>query len=232
MKPRYEKNVGVIDEQTMKILMNQTILVAGLGGLGGHVAEGLVRLGVSKILLVDVDRYETSNLNRQVFCDEAAIGQFKVDVVKERLKQINPELFVQGIKADVLSLESSIYAGVDVMVDALDDIPSKLQLESLADQHQKVLLHGAIGGWYGQVGVIEPGYHVLKTIYGDAKEGLEKTYLNPTFTPGIIAYIMLAEMVKYWMGDKHCVLNDVLWIDVHNHVYERFGLRGDNDGSR
>ena len=93
MEERYKKNIGsVITEESQEKILTKTFGIIGCGGNGGYIAEYLARLGAKKIIIYDGDRYEESNLNRQVFCNSETIGLYKVDAAFEELIKINPAI--------------------------------------------------------------------------------------------------------------------------------------------
>lgn len=118
----------MISDQDIEKINSKSVLVFGLGGVGGSLAESLVRAGIGKIGLVDGDEYEITNLNRQVFATMKTLGMRKVDACQERLLDINPNLLVK--KYDLFVTEENIkdidFENYDYVVDAIDTITSKL----------------------------------------------------------------------------------------------------------
>lgn len=93
---RYEKNYGeLITPEDQKILLTKTIAVLGAGGNGGFVLEYLARLGVKKIIIFDGDSFDISNLNRQIYCNEIALGKNKAEVAFNNLYKINPNIEIE-----------------------------------------------------------------------------------------------------------------------------------------
>jgi len=115
------------DEQFTK-LHDAHVMVFGMGGVGSFVCEALVRSGIGEISLVDHDDVELTNLNRQLIATHQTLGQKKVEVMKERLLSINPELIVHTYP--IFYGEDSMISlvGVDYVVDAIDSVPSKITL--------------------------------------------------------------------------------------------------------
>ena len=118
----------MISDQDIEKINSKSVLVFGLGGVGGSLAESLVRAGIGKIGLVDGDEYEITNVNRQVFATTKTLGMRKVDACQERLLDINPDLLVK--KYDLFVTEENIkdidFENYDYVVDAIDTITSKL----------------------------------------------------------------------------------------------------------
>jgi tRNA threonylcarbamoyladenosine dehydratase len=123
------------------------ILIAGLGGVGGYVAEMLARTGFSKLTLLDHDVVSPSNLNRQIIALHSTIGQFKTDVLAQRLKDINPDIelillnqFLEKSQANAL-IENEKY---DFVIDCIDSIACKAALIA-ACVHQNVRIASSMG---------------------------------------------------------------------------------------
>ncbi|MDE7251161.1 MAG: tRNA threonylcarbamoyladenosine dehydratase [Lachnospiraceae bacterium] len=124
------------DEQAER-LEAAHIAVFGIGGVGGYVAEALARSGIGHLTLIDHDTISVSNLNRQIIATREHIGEFKVDVMKERILSINPEaevqvfhcFFLPGEPAEFFPLSQYSY-----VVDAIDTVSAKIELACLAQQ--------------------------------------------------------------------------------------------------
>lgn len=93
MQQRYQKNVGQsFSKETQAACLDQSIAVIGVGGVGGYLLEHLVRMGAKRVLIFDGDIFESSNLNRQRFCNSETIGQYKSLAAAEALRDINEEV--------------------------------------------------------------------------------------------------------------------------------------------
>ena len=217
---QFKYNLGIMTKNQFEILKQKHILIIGLGGLGGYVAHGLVRMGVHQLTLIDYDRFDKSNLNRQLFSNRQTIGSYKVDVLKEALLSINPNVKINIYKESVLELDFTALKPFDLVIDALDDIIIKCALEGIASTYEVPLLHGAIGGWYGQLGISLPHSNLLRDFYGSTVKGLEETMKNPAFTPAVIANMMVSETVKYFLFNDVALNNKIFAIDLFNHTYQ------------
>lgn len=127
MRTRTEALIG---EEDFKKIQNSSVIVFGVGGVGGHCAEGLVRAGIGDLTIVDFDIVDRTNINRQVIALESTIGRSKVEVLSERLKDINPQLKLLSYNGKVTKnvVENYFPRGYDYVVDAVDDIPAKLAI--------------------------------------------------------------------------------------------------------
>lgn len=216
---RYKLNEGTFGCGGQKRLLRSKVLVAGLGGLGGYVVEQLVRCGTGIVIGVDADHFEQTNLNRQLHADLNTIGLRKTEVVKNRVAEINDAVEFNPFACRVEDLEDAAYEGVAVIFDCLDMIPSKLHLQDMGKRFAIPLVHGAIGGWYGQVATVWPGSQILSRIYGERQEGIERDLGNPPFTPAFVATLMVAEGIKLLMGKENRE-DRILFIDLLNGQWE------------
>ena len=124
---RFEKLVGT---DALNYLSTKTVLVLGVGGVGGYVVEGLVRSGVGRIIVIDKDVVDITNINRQLIADTTTIGMPKVEVEKERLLRINPTLRVTTYQMfyDASHADEILNTNFDYVIDAIDCVTSKINL--------------------------------------------------------------------------------------------------------
>ena len=217
---QFQENLGVLSKKELNILINTKVLLVGLGGLGGYIANSLVRLGVQSLILVDPDTFNLSNLNRQLFSSHTILGERKVEILKKELLDINPNAIIAIFPEKIETIDSSIFEDIDILIDAVDNIKTKCYMEDLGKQLNIPLLHGAIGGWFGQFGLISPGSNILNELYGEKSFGLEKTLKSPTFTPAIIANMMVNEFVKFIAKKDHVLFNRIMMVDLLNNDYQ------------
>lgn len=217
---RYSRNEKMLTPEENKSLKNFKVAVIGCGGLGGYCIEMLARLGIGSIVCVDGDAFDESNLNRQLFSEEALIGHSKARTAEMRIGRINSEIRVKayGVMLTETNYQQMITT-CDVVVDAVDSIETKLFLQNICEKLNLPLIHGAIGGWYGQVSTILPGDRTLDMIYKN-KRSIEKELGNPSFTPGTIASIQVAEVLKVLLNKGDILIKKLLFIDLLNHDYE------------
>ena len=122
----FARSKGLLGEETFDLIQDKVIAVFGLGGVGGTALEALARTGFKHFLIIDFDKVDPSNLNRQILYTAKDIGCLKVDAAKERILAINNEADVQtfAIKAQDFDFNQKI----DYIVDAIDDVQGKLFL--------------------------------------------------------------------------------------------------------
>lgn len=122
------RNTYLLGEEKIELLGTKHVAVFGVGGVGSFVCEALVRTGIGEISLIDFDRIDITNLNRQLMTSTNNIGQLKVDVLKERLSLINPDLKINCYPM-YFNHESELdFSKFDYVVDAIDSVDSKCEL--------------------------------------------------------------------------------------------------------
>lgn len=146
MDERFLRTSLIIGEENIDRLAAARVAVFGVGGVGGYVCEALARSSVGSLLLVDGDTVAASNINRQIIALDSTVGKYKAEVMKSRIKDINPNarvtacnLFFSEQTADKVD-----FSGVDYIVDAVDDIKAKLTLARLA-QDRNIPIISAMG---------------------------------------------------------------------------------------
>lgn len=118
----------MLGEQALLSLQNAKVLVVGVGGVGGYTVEALARSGVGSLTLIDGDTVAISNINRQIVALHSTLGRYKVDVMRERILDINPLIKVNALNkyyAEDTDIDLSTY---DYIVDAIDSVKAKLLL--------------------------------------------------------------------------------------------------------
>lgn len=129
------RNIGFITEAEQQHLKDGAVFVAGVGGMGGAAVQMLVRAGVGKIAIADLDTFETSNLNRQLFAFTDTVDRPKAQVTAEGLKRINPELDLTVLGAEWTDQLDELARAYPVIINGCDDIPATAQLYRKAKSH-------------------------------------------------------------------------------------------------
>ena len=134
MPNEFSRTEKLIGPDSMKKLKASHVAIFGIGGVGGYVAEALARSGVFKLDLIDKDNVDLTNLNRQIIALHSTVGRPKVDVMKERILDINPKAQVKTFQCFYLpeTCEQFDFSEYDYVVDAVDTVTAKLALISQA----------------------------------------------------------------------------------------------------
>ena len=127
---QFERTALLLGKASVERLARKRVAVFGVGGVGGFVCEGLVRAGIGAIDIVDKDTVALSNLNRQLIALHSTVGKNKVDVLEERLKDINKNLIIKKYKCFFLpeTSETFDFREYDYVVDAIDTVTGKIEL--------------------------------------------------------------------------------------------------------
>lgn len=131
-----DRSISLVGEDTIKNIKSKTILVVGLGGVGGTALEALARSGFKHFIIVDHDKVDVTNLNRQIMYLESDIGKQKSEVASKRIKAISKDIEVEalGMFVDSVTIEHFENKKIDFIVDAIDSVKGKLALYQFADR--------------------------------------------------------------------------------------------------
>ncbi len=129
-----ERCVPLFKEEELEKLKNSHICVFGIGGVGGYVVEALARMGVEEFSIVDYDTVAESNINRQIIALHSTIGKKKIDVMKERILDINPNCIIHTFATfiDKDTIENFNFESFDYVVDCVDNVTAKLLIISVS----------------------------------------------------------------------------------------------------
>ncbi len=127
---KFNRLENLIGSFSLEKLKDSTVLVVGLGGVGGYVVESLARSGIGNLILVDYDKVDITNFNRQIIAINENIGKYKVDCFKERIGSINEECNVisYNLRIDNDNFKDIFNTKIDFVVDAVDDIRAKVSI--------------------------------------------------------------------------------------------------------
>ncbi len=226
---RYQRNLGVVIPSEQAKLLQSKVAIIGAGGLGGTVLELLARMGIGKLIIVDKDLIVDSNLNRQILSTEKNLGQSKTEFAVKRVKEINSSIEIVEHSVFINSDNvKKIIEGAGIVVDALDNLPSRFVLQKACRDLKIPLVHGAIAGFNGQLTTIFPEDKGLELIYGSDRDlpehGSEVELGAPTVTPALIASLEAQEVVKILLKRGKLFRNRLLYLDIEEGTMEILNL--------
>ncbi|MBR6148650.1 MAG: tRNA threonylcarbamoyladenosine dehydratase [Lachnospiraceae bacterium] len=136
MGERFIRTKLLIGSEKLDILRTKHVAVFGVGGVGGYVCEALARCGIGRFTIVDRDTVNESNINRQIIALTSTVGRAKVDVMKERMCDINPDVYIEACEVFYLPQNASEFdfTKYDYVVDAVDTVSAKLQIITAAKE--------------------------------------------------------------------------------------------------
>lgn len=214
-------------------LSQSKVLIVGLGGLGSPVAMYLAAAGVGHLVLVDFDRVDLSNLQRQIVHDSTQIGQYKTLSAQKKLQALNPEIQVTILNQvlERVFLEKQLHQ-VDVVVDASDNFTTRFAINAACVRTKTPLVSGAALRWSGQVAVFFPAqknspcYHCL---YDDNEEPVETCSQQGIIAPlvGIIGSIQAVEVIKILLGIGKSLTGKLLTFDAYTGKWRVLQLQKD-----
>lgn len=234
---RYIRNLNIISASEQLKLAQSQVAVIGAGGLGGHVIILLARIGVGRLIVADADRFDETNLNRQILCNQDTLGRSKSRTAADAVASVNP-----GVKVEPHMLRISdanvdaILAGADVVVDALDNVPDRQMLQESSRRLGIPLVHGAIAGFEGRILSIYPGDTGMRTLYGieetrPPNTDRPETLLGvPAVTASLIGTFQAMEVIKILLHRGKIWRNIMAYIDLENGSFDEFRLDGSANG--
>lgn len=134
------RNIGFVNEAEQRRLQEATVFVCGTGGMGGAAIQALARAGIGRLVLADIDRFEMSNLNRQVFCFADTIGRQKAEATRDLCLKINPDLAMTVYGPDWTDQVETLVEKANVVINGTDDLGASLLLYRTARRHGKTVI--------------------------------------------------------------------------------------------
>ena len=130
MENQFSRTELLVGKEAVEKLQESKVAVFGIGGVGSYVVEGLARAGIGHIIIVDPDKYDITNINRQLGATHSTIGKYKVEIMKQRCLDINPNIKIEGYRPDEIEggETSLVDSSVTYVVDAIDTMTNKLKL--------------------------------------------------------------------------------------------------------
>jgi molybdopterin/thiamine biosynthesis adenylyltransferase len=222
---RYVRNMKHFSTEEQTILLKSQVSVVGLGGLGGTATEILARAGIGILNLIDGDRFEENNLNRQLLSTQKLLLKSKVEAAIDRIQEINSSIVVNKHHEyldegnTMRLLEKS-----DVIVDCLDNIKSRLILEGASKKIQSPLVSAAVGGVWGHVTTIFPEDTGLSQIYGGPasveSKGAEASLGCLPYAVTLLASIECSEVIKILLNKGSVLRNQLLVVDLMSNIFD------------
>jgi molybdopterin/thiamine biosynthesis adenylyltransferase len=227
---RYARNMRACSLEDQAALLRARVGVVGLGGLGGTVAEVLARMGVGRLRLVDGDRFEDSNLNRQLLSIFKSMGQLKSKAARARVGRINPSVDVTALTEFVTAENAgAVPADCNVVVDCLDNLHTRFVVEDACRRIGCPLVSAAVAGASGHVTTIFPEDTGLRLIYGEPGQlplkGAETSLGTLPYAVVFLATLECAEVVKVILKKGSLLRHKLLVADLMDGIVDVMNLR-------
>lgn len=228
-RKRYDRQIMIrgLGEEGQEKLKQAKVVIAGSGGLGSAASMYLVAAGIGTVRIVDHDRVELSNLNRQVLHWDKDIGRNKVDSAAEKLSQLNQAVKIESVAEMINEASiSRLVAGFDVIVDAMDNLLTRYLLNRVAVENHIPFIHGAVSGFEGRAMTIIPGKTAcLRCVYRGSNPQEKFTVIG--VSPAIIGCIQATEVIKHITGIGKLLTNRLLVYDGLNMKFTELAVKRD-----
>ena len=226
-RERYDRQIMIeeIGQEGQRKLKGSRVVIAGAGGLGSLIALYLTAAGIGMIRVIDHDQVVLSNLNRQILHWEGDIGRKKVDSARTKLRKLNRAVEIETIAKTITEGNvSQLVDGCDVIVDAMDNLPTRYLLNRCAIKKNIPFFHGAVNGFEGRVMTIIPGETAcLRCMYrGPVPQG---KFPVIGVAPAVIGSIQATEVIKYLVGIGKLLANRLLIYDGLKVTFTEFTVK-------
>jgi molybdopterin/thiamine biosynthesis adenylyltransferase len=222
---RYLRNMPSITLKDQITLQTSRVAVVGSGGLGGHIIEGLCRLGVGALHIFDPDSFDETNLNRQAFSAQNTLGKPKVEVMQDCCRLINPAVRITAHQIAVNDeKQAGLFADAQVIIDALDTPGDRLALAAIADKCRLPLVHGTVAGFGGRVMLIHPLDGRMEMLYGGPKEAVSAEHLlgTPVLSPAIVASFQMMAVLNILLEKNQSSDSRMIYVDMEKPSLDLF----------
>jgi molybdopterin/thiamine biosynthesis adenylyltransferase len=221
---RYDRQIMIqeIGKGGQIRLKRSKVFVAGAGGLGSPVSMYLVAAGVGSLKIVDHDRVELSNLNRQILHWDQDIQKRKVDSALEKLRKLNTSVSIEVLERTITEENVlNLVADCDGIVDAMDNLPARYILNKAALDRDIPFFHGAVRGFEGRAMTIVPGKSAcLRCLYRGPVPPEKFPVIG--VTPAVVGCIQATEVIKWIVGIGELLTNRLLLYDGLNMRFTEF----------
>jgi molybdopterin-synthase adenylyltransferase len=227
---RYDRQILIPEfgAEGQEKLKKAKVFIAGAGGLGSPAAIYLAAAGIGTIRIADHDTVELSNLNRQVLHGDKDIGKEKVVSAAAKLKELNPNIRIETYGETITEANAAKLVGdSDLIVDAMDNLPTRYLLNRTAIAKNIPFFHGAVYGFEGRAMTIIPGKSAcLNCLYHGAIAPAEKFPVIGV-APAVIGCIQATEVIKYIVGLGELLTNRLLNYDGLKMKFTEFNIKKD-----
>jgi len=220
---RYSRQILIrgFGEEGQQKLKNAHVLVAGLGGLGSPASTYLVAAGVGHLTILDAERVELSNLNRQILHWQLDVGRSKAGSAVEKLWGMNPKAKIESRLEKVTSENAvKLIKGADIVVDGMDNYPTRYILNEACVHNRIPFIHGAVEGLVGQLATILPGKGPCLRCIIPKEPPLKPVFPVLGTTPGVIGCLQAMEAIKLIVGIGKPLVGRMLFFNGEDMTFD------------
>jgi molybdopterin/thiamine biosynthesis adenylyltransferase len=215
---RYDRQIMIFGKKAQEKLKKAKVAIVGVGGLGSPISIYLTAAGVGYLSLIDEQKLELSNLNRQILYGEKDLNKKAKSVTaKEKLKQLNSQIKIKTWDKRICRENiEDLLNDVDIAVDALDNFETRYLLNEFCVNHRKPLIHAAVEGFYGQITTIVPGKTAcLRCLFPNPPNRIKFPIIG--VTAGLFGILEANEVIKLITGYGDNLIGKLFTYDLcHN----------------
>lgn len=223
MNARYGRQIPIVGAEGMERIRGTTVGVVGCGGLGTTLATSLAAAGIGGLVLIDGDRPEITDLNRQFAYREGTTSS-KAHELSRWLSSVNPQVAVEAHAEHLDAGNTGLLSGCDILADCLDNMRSRKLLNRFAVDSGKPLVHAGVSHLHGQVTVVIPGRTpCLECLFGDTDD--EDASISAAVM--LIASAEAMEVLKLAAGTGEPLAGRILTVNLGGNAFEVTEVRRD-----
>ncbi len=216
---RYVRNLSTFSAEEQRRLFFSKVAMVGLGGLGGHLLEALVRAGVGHIIACDGDIFEPSNLNRQRLAAENSLCSKKSEAAFEMVREVNPAVFLDVRSKYIEDDFEPFISGTDLVADCLGGLTYRNMLKGAAAKEGVPMVTASVAGWAGVVSTVYPGGNSPSDFFGSS-DGQEEEL--GTQVPAILTAVGMqaGEILKILSGQEPGLKDKAMMFDLNKMYFD------------
>lgn len=192
-------------------IKDKKIAIIGAGGLGGYLISYIARLNPKAMAIFDGDTFCRSNMNRQLFCSIETLGKNKAIYAKEGIKAYTTSE-ITAFDEHLTAENSFILKDYDVIMDATDNMETRLLMQKIGNEYKIPVIHGAVNGLFGQVAVLRPNTDLFSELNSTGK--ISRAGETLSYVPALIASVQVSELLKYFANVNPLENDRLIIIDL------------------
>lgn len=223
---RYDRQIMIFGKKAQEKLKKAKVAIVGVGGLGSPISIYLTAAGIGYLFLIDEQKPELNNLNRQILYGEEDLNKKEKSVsAKEKLKQLNSQIKIKTYSKRICRENiEDLLNDVDIVVDALDNFETRYLLNEFCVKGRKPLIHAAVEGFYGQITTIVPGRTpCLNCIFPNPPKKIKFPIIG--VTAGLFGVLEANEVIKLVTGYGDNLIGKLFTYDLFHNKAECIDIK-------